>query len=146
MILRIKFFILIIIFCQHCCTKQCCVNDYRQILLFDFTKNELDSISIVQFEKNTNFISKTDSNFFSKIDSASTYFILYLENGLNTNFDYKIIIHSLSKTYELNQFEYKKEGCNTCFPFRPASDFYDQLISYQVNGIKQKESLIKIFK
>jgi hypothetical protein len=46
----------------------------------------------------------------------------------------------------LTGFEIKKEGCNSCFPYRPESDFYNKLIGYQVNGQKQTGSQIKIYK
>ncbi len=132
---------------NSCCTKKECIgaDEIHEINFYNFSQADLDTIIIISYSKNSDFASPIDSS----VTQASTigdYFSAYTDPRINTELDYEVKLLSTGQVFTLTDFEIKKEDCNSCFPFRPESDFYNKLNSYQVNGQKQTGSQIKIHK
>lgn len=132
---------------NSCCTKKGCIgaDEIYEINFYNFSQNDLDTITIISYSKNTNFTTVIDSCV-TQANLTGDYFSAYTNNRINTDLEYKIKLFSTGQVFTLTGFEIEKEGCNSCFPYRPESDFYNKLIGYQVNGQKQTGSQIKIYK
>ena len=132
---------------NSCCTKKDCTgaDDIYEINFYNFSLEDLDTIILISYSKNTNFTTIIDSSV-TKADLKADYFSAYTNHKLNTDFDYKIKLFSTLHVYTLTGFEIEKKGCNTCFPYRPESDFYNKVSGYQINGQKQIGNQIKIYK
>lgn len=132
---------------NSCCTKKYCIgaDDIYEIEFYNFSQADLDTITIINYVKNTNFSTSIDSST-TQANSTGDYFTAYTNNKINIDLDYKIKLFSTGQVFTLTGFEIEKEGCNSCFPYRPESDFYNKLNAYQVNGQKQTGSQIKIYK
>ena len=133
---------------NSCCTKKGCsssADEIYEINFYNFSQAELDTITIISYSKNSNFNTAIDSSV-TQATLTGDYFSAYTSNRLNTDLDYKIKLISTSQVFTLTGFEIAKEGCNSCFPYRPESDFYNELNAYQINGQKQTGSQIKIYK
>jgi len=132
---------------NSCCTKKGCsgADDIYEINFYNFSQTDLDTITIISYSKNSNFNTTIDSSV-TQATLTGDYFSAYTNNKLNTDIDYKIKLFSTGQVFTLTDFEIEKEGCNSCFPFRPESDFYNTLNGYNVNGQKQSGSQIKIYK
>ena len=42
--------------------------------------------------------------------------------------------NGLEEVFEVTDLVVERETCNSCFPYNPASNFFDQLRGYAVNG------------
>ncbi len=101
----------------------------------NFTANEIDSIVVYHYSRN-NHSSPLDSNIYlnqpySQNSNSSASISTYTKFDWNS--DYKVKLLSTEQEYWLTNFETGKEGCNSCFPYRPQSDYYTVLRSYRVN-------------
>ena len=125
-----------------CCTKKYCFGyeDINEIQLQGFEANELDSVILETFVKETNFQNRIDSVFIAAYDNQDSSFVLYMPNKLDINADYKISMLSTAQIVRLTAFEVENKTCNC------PTDKYKVLKSYQVNGIKQTESRLIITK
>lgn len=130
-----------------CCTKKDCegADEIFEIQFYNFSQTDLDTIKVISFSKNQNFSVIIDSSVTQASDRGG-YFSAYTVNRINTNLDYKIELPGTGLVYTLMGFETEKEGCNSCFPYRPKSDLYNKLNSYRLNGVKQTGNQIKIYK
>jgi hypothetical protein len=132
---------------NSCCTKKDCIgaDDIYEIKFYNFQQAELDTLEIISYARNSNFTTIIDS-LVTHAYIEGDYFSAYANSKINTDLDYKIKSVSTGQVYKLTEFEIEKEGCNSCFPYRPESDFYNRLNSYQVNGQRQTGGQIKIYK
>jgi hypothetical protein len=127
-----------------CCTKKGCPVEFGAIEIYDSTQTGAfqKEIVVYSYERGKNFVSVIDSNLISatKRDGIYTtfaYLMLYR--------DYKIKVSNTGKEYKITDIQAEKKGCNTCFPFRPQSDFYDDLKAYKLDGKIQTERTIRIY-
>ena len=132
---------------NSCCTKKECIDsdEIYEINFYNFSEAELDSIKIYSYTKNSNFGIAIDSSY-TQASLIGDFYSAFTNNRINTDLDYRILLISTGQVFTLTGFEIEKAGCNSCFPFRPESDFYNKLNGYLVNGQKQEGSIIKIFK
>lgn len=133
---------------NSCCTKKECasVNDYlEEIRFYNFLEDELDTIAIVSYLNASDSSTKIDSTV-TQAYLAGDYYIVRLNSQINTNLDYLIKLPSTGQKYTLTEFRVERVGCNTCFPYRPKSDFFNILKEYQINGQTQPGQQIKIYK
>ncbi|MFM2286637.1 MAG: hypothetical protein RLZZ543_2134 [Bacteroidota bacterium] len=132
---------------NSCCTKKECIDsgEIYEINFYNFSPDEIDSIMIYSYSKNSNFNLIIDSSF-SQASLNGDYSTAYISNRINTDFDYEVLVLSTGQVITLTGFEVEKKRCNSCFPYRPESDYYEKLNSYFVNGQKQSGSIISIYK
>jgi len=131
---------------QACCTKKMCESGLYQVTLEGFEPSELDTIIMRSYDKNSNFTSLIDSSIVSASQSDSITWVLYPGSQLDINQDYQFQFSGLPQVYTLTDFQVGKQGCNTCFPFRPKSDYYDALEGYSVNGVRKANEGLRISK
>ena len=74
--------------------------------------------------------------------SNNGYFIV--SRNIDYDLDYQIKIVSTGDEFNLGGFQTVRKGCNSCFPVRPKSDYYQALIGYVVNGQLKEGSVIKL--
>jgi hypothetical protein len=139
--------VLLLFVVNSCCTKIYCLgaDDIYEIEFYNFSQADLDTITILSYPINSNFSISVDS-FVTQASKTGDHFSANTKDKLNTNLDYKIKLASTGQVFTLTNFEIEKEGCNSCFPYRPKSDFYNKLNAYQINGQRQSVNQIKIFK
>ncbi|HQE12479.1 MAG TPA: hypothetical protein PLQ78_07005 [Flavipsychrobacter sp.] len=132
---------------SSCCTKKRCIgaDNIYEINFYNFSETNLDTITIISYAKNSNFSTIIDSSV-TQANKSGDYFSAYTIKKINTALDYKIKLISTRQVYTLTDFEVKKVGCNSCFPYRPESDFYNELNGYHLNKQRQTGSQIKIYK
>lgn len=139
----------LIFFCtlNSCCSKKDCTgsDEIYEIRFSNFSQEDLDTIYVISYVKNSGFSIMVDS-FSTRADLNVDFFSAYTHNRINPDYDYKIKIVSTGSEFNLTDFEIEKKGCNSCFPYRPESDFYNRLASYSVNGQKQFVDQIIIYK
>ncbi|MBS1776250.1 MAG: hypothetical protein JSS64_08210 [Bacteroidetes bacterium] len=130
-----------------CCTKKDCVNsdEIHEIEFYNFSQADLDTIALISYAKNSNFTAAIDSSI-TQANKTGDYSTVYTKDKINTTHDYKIKLLSTGQVFTLTGFEIEKRGCNTCFPYRPESDYYNILGAYQINGQRQTGSRIKIYR
>jgi len=136
-------FIFFVIISNSCCTKKYCDssdNILYSIYLQNFTYDEMDTIRIVKFEKNTHFLQGIDS--FEVYNSAQYYYEINIPQGIQVEYDY--IIRISDKSYKISDFLFQKHPCNSCFPFSPDGDDYYSLNSYVLDGKKTYNNSIQI--
>ncbi|HET6558385.1 MAG TPA: hypothetical protein VFG54_13790 [Prolixibacteraceae bacterium] len=133
---------------NSCCQKKKCygVEYVSDIEFIGFTQSELDSVMMVTYEKNSDFCSPIDTFKMLELEdnNTETNGILVMENRLNLNLDYKVIMPRIGQAYELTDFTLKKQECNYCFP--TGYDHYTVLDSYKINGQKKINSGLQITK
>ena len=147
-IMRIIVIIALIISLSSCCTKQGCLTatDINWITFTGFQVSELDSIIIYSYTPNTNFTALVDSlTTQSDENSGSLSHQIYMSNII-VNHDHLIYLPSTNDTFLLDNIIIETKGCNTCFPYTPEDDLYDEIQSYSINGNIVEESFIEIVK
>ena len=131
-----------------CCTKKDCSNegDIYEIELYNFkNKNmDVDTIIIYSYFKDTNFSTPLDSMISFYETNTRDYCTASIEK-LNFGHDYKIVLLSTGQVVNLSGFETEKLACNTCFPYRPESEYYTRLKKYLLNGQIKLGDRIKIY-
>lgn len=116
------------------------------IELHNFTADNVDSILITTYLKNSDLCSLIDSFYFTAqgIPPGDSIFIVGLPNKLNMDLDYKLYFKNINQTYLITDFSTKRIECNSCFPF--GNDYVIILDNYLVNGHKQTKSDLQITK
>ena len=130
-----------------CCTKMDCdgVDEINEILLLNFSSTEVDTVIWMRFSKNSGFTIPVDS-IITTASERGTDLVLNLKNKLDVAYDYQMYLPATASNYRLSGFKVSTEGCNNCFPFRPQSDYYNKLSSYEVNAVRQHGEQIVIYK
>ncbi|MBE9462623.1 hypothetical protein ACFP1I_09705 [Dyadobacter subterraneus] len=130
-------FVLILCSFNSCCTNRGCfgADDMNQIYFYGFTPQEVDTIVIKRFDRNSSFKTVLDSvqAFSMPAEAGSSFQIILIDDQdkLHIDFDYKIEIPASGKTFTISDFVIRKERCNTGFL---CNDFYNDLNSYKLNG------------
>ncbi|MBS1588323.1 MAG: hypothetical protein JST52_01790 [Bacteroidetes bacterium] len=120
-------------------------DEIHEIEFYNFSQADLDTIALISYAKNSNFTAAIDSSI-TQANKTGDYYTVYTKDKINTTHDYKIKLLSTGKVFTLTGFEIEKRGCNTCFPYRPESDYYNILGAYRINGQRQTGSHIKIYR
>ncbi len=123
------------VFLDSCCTKEYCIgaDDMDQIQFYNFTDNELDTVVVRRFNKNTGFARAIDSaisvtpNFYSTAD----FKVVRLVNKLTVDFDYQIVMSGTGMVFAISDFVVTRKSCNTGFM---CNDSFNALESYKLNG------------
>jgi len=148
-IIKLTVFIAVLLLSVNaCCTRKDCGNldEYlKDIRFYNFVEGELDTIIIVSYLNASNPSTKIDSSI-TQVYFEGDYYVARLNTQINTNLDYLINLPSTGQLFTLTEFEIERDGCNTCFPYRPKSDYFNVLKEYQINGQKQSGQIIKIYK
>lgn len=122
---------------NSCCTAVYCLgaDDLNEIRFYGFTHEEVDTIVIRKFNKNSNFKIALDSStaYSIEVHSGTELKIVSIadHNKLSVDFDYKVELPGTGKTFTFSDFVSKKERCNSGFM---CNDFYNSLESYKLNG------------
>jgi len=147
LITGILFSLISILVFNSCCTKKYCygVDDLDNISFYGFSQQDLDSIVIKKYNKNTNFQHILDSVFIEPehFISNNEYEMLYLTDNFVIDYDYEVELLSTGQVYAFTDFTVEKKKCNKgflCF------DYFESLESYKVNGEKQTDSYLRINK
>jgi len=133
-ILYISLFIGILIAQLACCTKKDCdeAGDIFEIEFYNFNKPSIDTIIVYSYIKNTNFASPIDSLRVERCDGDGNPYYSYI-GILSFDKDYKVVLVSTGQAFTISSIETEERGCNSCFPYRPKSDYYTRMKSYQLN-------------
>lgn len=146
--LRLLSFLLTILALNSCCQKKNCIgaNDINEIELHNFTADNVDSILITTYLKNSDLSNLIDSFYYTakSRQDGDNVFIIELPNKLNINLDYKLYLKNIDQTFLLTDFSTKKIECNSCFPL--GHDYVTIIDDYLVNGQKQAISNLQITK
>jgi hypothetical protein len=129
---------------SSCCTKVHC-SFLFQINFYNFTQPDLDTIIVVKYVKNSNFTAAKDS-ITARANPNGNCFSLNAGTIMDFYHDYKIKIPGTGQDFTITEVVTEKKGCNKCFPYRPKSDYLEVLASYKLNGQRQSEGIIKIYK
>jgi hypothetical protein len=114
-----------------CCTRSDCSVPYVQNFEFyNFNSSDLDSLYLYKYNKNSNLLIDSVPIFLgaSTVDSIDYGFI---ETYIDYDFDYKINIASISKSFLITDFVRTELKCKTCFS---KLDIVYALESYKING------------
>lgn len=133
---------------QSCCTmKGCLDNRSIDISLEGFSFNEIDTIILYRFKKNTNFTDLVQTaNMHVSLDySNNTYSASLINNGISIDYDYKIEIKHSNQLFFISNFRMKKNKCNLCL-FGIRQDFYETIEDFEVNGQKNAGYILNISK
>lgn len=129
---------------HSCCTKKECI-DYtdNSVEFHHFEEKDLDSIYIFNYAKTGGFVTPLDSQYCSVRKTNSDYFLLDNPMQFKNDQNYKIKLFRTGKEYFITDFQVTKKGCNSCFPSRPKSDFYEVRTGYRINGeLKEGKTVI----
>lgn len=139
------FLIGILLTINSCCTKMKCLgaDDMNEIWFYNFTQENLDTIVIKRFYKNTNFSTAIDSSVttFDNFQLGTDYQIVYLVEKLTVDYDYQVELVSSGQIFRLTDFVVKKERCNSGLA---CNDFFNSLSSYKVNGQQTNGGILSI--
>lgn len=122
---------------HSCCTAVYCLgaDDLNEIRFYGFTQEEVDTVVIKRFNKNTSFKTALDSSvaYSNEVHGGTDLRIVRIDDQdkLSIDFDYKVELSSSGKTFTFSDFDSKKERCNSGFM---CNDFYNSLENYKVNG------------
>lgn len=125
----LSFPLLLILFIIYGCCKSMCVDKTLSISFRKIKSVAADSISIIQYAVSSNYTQKTDSIFINTPVSPTDTTYSYLFRQISSEYDWKIINHSLNKEYRLNNFELERIKC--------CSDRGFVVRSYEVNGVRK---------
>lgn len=122
-----------------CCTKRECeeLNQIQNVVFAGFA-SDIDSVAVEVFVAGSNFSVRVDSAF----GPAGTAYpgdsdqLVYLTNGLSRFHDYRFTLQwsGMEEVFAVTDLVVVRETCNSCFPYNPAGNFFDQLRGYAVNG------------
>lgn len=130
-----------------CCHKKGCIQEdsFSSLHFYGFShKEELDSVKLYQYFKNTGFALAIDSiTMRHEVDSTNQYYSVSAEYVLSTDFDYKIKVKGLEKEYQLSDFKIEKSVCNACIS---GNDYYSVLTGYQLDNTTKQGGIIQIAK
>ncbi|MBI5541061.1 MAG: hypothetical protein HY951_13430 [Bacteroidia bacterium] len=127
-----------------CCTKKDCESAGLYDIAFrNFNQNELDTIIIYSYSKNSNFTVLVDSFITNGELNNSGYCYVYTKKSI-PDFDFKIILSNSGQIFNITDVNIEEKGCNTCFPYRPRSDYYQVISNYKINGQTNYHSTVEI--
>jgi hypothetical protein len=116
-----------------CCSRKNCDDIYyNNISLTGFTVNKIDTVYIKSYDRNTGFTVLKDSFFTSAATGPAGTLQVHLTKSISNACDYKVLIPSLNKSYEITGISMGKEVCSDCIIV--AHSYYKELKSYEVNG------------
>ncbi len=124
-----------------CCTKVGCVAppaNYAEFTGFEMAA--LDSVSLTALEGNAILEERVATAENGGYESA------YFNTVFKPTGSYLLTTLPAGDTFRLTGVEIGYEGCNSCFPVRPASDYYAILKAYRVNGSRQEGHSIRLAK
>lgn len=114
-----------------CCTRSDCSVPYVQNFEFyNFNSSDLDSLYLYKYNKNSNFLIDSVPIILETSTSDSINYG-YIETYIDYDFDYKINIYSIPKSYLISDIVRTELKCKACFS-KP--DIIYGLGSYNVNG------------
>lgn len=126
------------------CTEEYCsdINDFKLVFFYDFSLEEIDSVTIYMYEHNSNFTDPIDSSF--SFRSINT--VRFLDLKIDITKAYKLILNSTGETFTLSNFEISVKGCGQCglLGRRDREKIID-LASYEINGQRRKGAVIEIY-
>jgi hypothetical protein len=123
------FSILAIVFVMYGCCKAMCID---KTLFLNFRKIRAvntDSVSFISYTAGTGFSQKIDSSFINKPVALNDTSYSSLFRELHSDYDWKIINHSLNMEYRINNFVTEKIKC--------CSDKGYVVRSFMINNVKQ---------
>ena len=130
---------------NSCCTKKYCSDNWFWIEFYNYSPDDLDTIIICRYSKNTNYTVLADSTRQEVYQSNGVdHYSLPLDR-IEPDNDYKIYILSLGKVHKISNIVTKKESCNSCFLVIP-SDKYIQIKSFQLDTENYSGQKAKIYK
>ncbi len=125
-----------------CCTKEdCVVNEGTKVKLYGFSSNEVDSVEVKAYLKNTVLTSITDS-FMYKATAESDYHTIPYSSFVQDR-DYMVIVHQASKEYKITNIGTEEITCGSCKSDRTV---YEDISYYYVNGSINRSKEIVINK
>ena len=134
---------------NSCCTDTICLSEgIYEMDFYNFPQTDLDTIRIIGYNKNTNFATPIDTSIVTKVNLLHDSLYTYAYFQFNTDRDFKIKLYSTGQAVNVTNIQIGKEAqCNTCFPFRiTRRDSLIVINSYSVNGQKQTDGRVKIYK
>jgi len=137
--------IFIVSLLSSCCTEKECLNafDTNEIKLISFNEEDVDSIFVVSYEKDNNFLAVIDSQFTQaryRSNCEDAELTIPMPIDLNQQSDYRIYIPETGDVYEITNIKTELEKCNTCFL---TTDKFTSLSGYQVNDVEQLKDFLK---
>ncbi len=131
-----------------CCTKKGCkdFDKIDRIYFSNFDSNEIDTLLITSYFKNSNFSIQIDSFYVYSdlLSQTNDQISIWLPEPIDIQYDWKIKLTSNQTIYKLTDFVVKKATCNWCFWV--GNDYYNRLESYKVNGMTYTDNTLKIIK
>lgn len=133
-----------------CCTKKECTgfDDLNTVTFSGFSRADVDSIAVEVFATGSAFGNRLDSTFQNAgtATPSDTDYYIFLLGGLDRSHDYRFTLTSAGRrqVFELTHFVVQRETCNSCFPYHPSSNFFDQLRGYSINGRLEDRSQVII--
>ena len=112
----------------------------------NFNSTEIDSLLFISFSKNFNFIARIDSFFVyytTSIDEDTKE--IPMPRLMDIQYDWEIKLISTQAIYRVTDFVIRKEECSSGGCTRKAT-YYNNLDSYKVNWIIQKDERVTIRK
>jgi hypothetical protein len=125
-----------------CCTRKGCgsFEDVNEVRFFGFEPHALDTVVIEIFSSGFDPASRLDSVTWAMENGSvpPPEFTFFLRHDLEIGYALRFTLlgSGNGEIFELNGFSVKREPCNACFPYHPESDYYTQLESYLVNGVR----------
>jgi hypothetical protein len=125
----------VILHLQGCCTMKGCVDTRGVVVsLSGFSPNEIDTITLYKFKKNTNFTDLIQVGDMRISSSSQGVFFAYPVNDyMSIDYDYKIEIKNMNRLFFISNFKMKRDKCNLCL-FGIRQDFYESIENFEVNG------------
>lgn len=133
---------------NSCCTDKNCLgaDDMNEIYFYGFTPQEVDTVVIKKFSRNSNFKMVLDSSTaYSMASETGSNFQIVLtgdDNKLTIDFDYKVEVSGSGKVFMISDFVSKEKRCNTGFLH---NDNFNDLESYKLNAeVTRTSGLLEI--
>ena len=114
----------------HSCCKEVCFDQHiRQLYFAGFTTVELEKIKVVKLVKNsTTEVSSTDISPVGLFQGNPIP--IYVTEGLLPDFDYRVEIEKINKSYAITDFVTEEERC------RCSRGSYKEITSVKVDGVE----------
>ena len=138
---------LVLLIITSCCPKRECrsAQDTNEIQFYNFTLEEIDSLIFKSYAPNSSTPTSVDSTNYRLSDAGNNSVIVYLNQAIDINLKWDIVVKSIHKTYTLSDFVTAPVVCNKCW-FGSHSDQVMQVQSYQVNGQTETDQVISIYR
>lgn len=135
---------------SSCCTRMDCngFEDESEVRFVGFEPHALDTVAMEVFSSGFDPASRLDSVTWAVENglAPSDEFTFFLRQDIEVGYALRFTLKGSGngETFELNGFSVKREPCNTCFPYHPASDYVTRLESYLVNGVRFYNGALKV--